>query len=403
MSNYRSKIRRLIWWTMGLAILAGAVFIAMRPQPVLVDVANVSRGRLQVTIDEDGVTRIRDRYVVSTPLSGDLQRIGLDVGDLVVANETVVARLEPTDPSLLDPRTVAQARVHVKSAERKLAVAKAELKKAETGLSYAEAEMSRVRDLLERDATSELDYEEKQLVFQYRTEEARVASIAVEIAEHELELQKAALLLTDPDSSDDADMDLAITAPIDGRILRMYQESSAVLTAGERLMEIGDPLDLEVVADVLSRDAVRISRGDPVSLEHWGGENPLSGRVRLVEPSGFTKMSALGVEEQRVNVIIDLVDPPAKREQLGDNFRVDCRIVVWQSDDAVFIPTSALFRVDDQWHVFKMVGDIAKLTEVSIGKNNGQQAEVLSGLEEGDTVVVHPSDTLEDGSLVKQR
>ena len=288
------------------------------------------------------------------------------------ANETIVARMQPTDPSLLDPRTVAQAKAHVKAAERKLAATKAELKKAETGLSFAETEMGRARELLKKDAASDLEYEEKLLFFQYRTEEARVASIAVEIAEYELELQKSALLLTDPDASDDAEMELAIKAPIDGRILRIFQESSAVLVAGEPLMEIGDPSDLEIVADVLSRDAVRISPGNPVFLEHWGGDQPLRGRVRLVEPSGFTKLSALGVEEQRVNVIIDLVDPPGERAQLGDNFRVDCRVVVWQSDDALQLPTSALFRVDDQWHVFKVEQDIASLTKVTIGRNNGQ-------------------------------
>lgn len=403
MSNYKSKVRRLIWWLMGAALVVAGVVVAMRPQPILVDVENVEKGLLRVTIDEDGVTRIRERYVVSTPLSGDLQRIPWDVGDEVKANETVLARMEPTDPSLLDPRTVAQARAHVKSAERKLAAAKAEKKKADTGLSFAETEVGRMRDLLEQDATSDVEYEEKQLIFQYRTEDARVASIAVEIAEHELELQKAALLLTDPDASDDADMELSITAPIDGRILRIFKESSAVLIAGEPLMEIGDPADLEIVADVLSRDAVRISAGDSVVLEHWGGDRPLRGRVRLVEPSGFTKLSALGVEEQRVNVIIDLVDLPSERSQLGDNFRVDCRVVVWQSDDAVRIPTSALFRIEDKQYVFKIDGDSARLTEVTIGRNNGQDAEVVGGLEFGDTVIVHPSDTLEDGSMVKQR
>ena len=401
--NNKSRIRRLAWWLAGIAIVAGGVFVAIRPRPVLVDVATVKKDSLEVTVDEDGTTRIRDRYVVSTPLSGDLQRIRYDVGDAVRSNKTVVARMEPTDPSLLDPRTVAQARVHVKSAERKLAAAKAEKKKADTGLSYAEAEMGRARQLRDQDATSDLEFDEKLLFFQYRTEEARVAAIAVEIAEHELELRKAALLLTDPDASDDADMELAITAPIDGRILRIYQESSAVLTAGEPLMEIGDPSDLEIVADVLSRDAVRISRADAVYLEQWGGERPLQGRVRLVEPSGFTKMSALGVEEQRVNVIIDLVDPPGDREQLGDNFRVDCRIVVWRSDQALQIPTSALFRNGDQQQVFKVEGDVARLTKVTIGKNNGVAAQVLEGLTTGDVVIVHPSDSLQDGTLIKRR
>ncbi len=198
-------------------------------------------------------------------------------------------------------------------------------------------------------------------------------------------------------------MELLIRAPIDGRVLRVYQESTAVVAAGAPLMEIGDPRDLEVVADVLSRDAVRISAGDPVVLQHWGGERPLSGRVRLVEPSGFTKVSALGVEEQRVNVIIDLTDPPEQRKELGDGFRVECEIVVWQAHDALQLPTSALFRVDGQWHVFTIVDDLAGLTAVQIDHNNGRVAEVIGGLSEGTPVLIHPSDTIEDGSPVAQR
>ena len=342
MSKIQSKVRRIAWWAMGIALLAAAVVIAMRPQPVLIDTAVATEGLLQVTIDEDGVTRIRERYIVSTPLGGRLLRIAFDVGDEVTASQTIIARMEPTDPSLLDPRTVAQARAHVKAAERKLAAAKSELAKAEAAVNFAETEMGRVRELQRRNAASESEFDEKQLLFRQRTEETRVAGFAVEIAEYELELQKAALLLTDPDASDDTDMELAIKAPIDGRILRIYQESAAVLNAGAPLMEIGDPADLEIVVDVLSRDAVRINPGSPVRLEQWGGDQPLAGRVRLVEPSGFTKLSALGVEEQRVNVVVDLVDPPEAREQLGDSFRVDCRVVIWQSDNALRIPTNGI-------------------------------------------------------------
>jgi HlyD family secretion protein len=403
MSKIQSKVRRFVWWAMGIALLAAAVVIALRPQPVLIDTAIASAGPLQVTVDEDGVTRIRERYIVSTPLSGRLLRIAFDVGDEVEASKTIIARMEPTDPTLLDPRTVAQARAHVKAAERKLAAAKSELVKAEAAVNFAETEMGRVRELQRKNAASEAEFDEKQLMFRQRTEETRVAGFAVEIAEYELELQKAALLLTDPDASDDTDMELAIKAPIDGRILRIYQESAAVLNAGAPLMEIGDPADLEIVVDVLSRDAVRINPGSPVLLEQWGGDRPLAGRVRLVEPAGFTKLSALGVEEQRVNVIVDLVDPPEAREQLGDSFRVDCRVVIWQSDNSLRIPTSALFRVDDRWHVFAVIDGVAQLTSVKIGQNNGVQAEVMSGLDSGTTVVVHPGDDLADGVVVKQR
>jgi HlyD family secretion protein len=168
-------------------------------------------------------------------------------------------------------------------------------------------------------------------------------------------------------------------------------------------MELGDPTDLEVVADVLSRDAVQISPGNPVRLRRWGGDAPLAGRVRLVEPSGFTKLSALGVEEQRVNVIIDLIDPPQRRQQLGDGFRVDCEVVVWQSDDVLKVPTSSLFRLDEDWRVFVVEDQVARLRHVEIGKNNGRQAEVLSGLREGERVITHPGDAVEDGVLIAER
>jgi len=257
--------------------------------------------------------------------------------------------------------------------------------------------------LLESGEVSATDFEQQQLRFRHQTEDARAAGFNVDIAEYELELQRAALLLTDPDQDTSAGMELTIKAPIEGRVLRIYQESTAVVTAGAPLMEIGDPTDLEIVADVLSRDAVKISPGDPVVLRHWGGDRPLSGRVRLVEPSGFTKVSALGVEEQRVNVVIDLVDLPGQRAELGDGFRVDCEIIVWDTSDALQIPTSALFRVDGAWHVFTIEAGRAQLALVQIDHNDGTAAEITTGIEAGDQVIPHPSDQIEHGVAVALR
>lgn len=390
-------------WSIVLALVGLATFLALRPRPILVDVAVVQSGPMQVDVEEDGQTRIRERYVVSTPLTGRLMRVTFDVGDRVVADKTVLARMQATDPTLLDPRAVAQARSRVGAAERKLEAAKTELSRIESMLQFSEKEMGRVRQLLAQNAASDREFSERELEFRQRTEEARAAGFAVDIAEYELELERAAMLLTDPDQSDDGDMELLIKAPIDGRILRIYQESTAVVEVGSPLMEVGDPTDLEVVADVLSRDAVQVSPGNPVRLNRWGGDAPLAGRVRLVEPSGFTKLSALGVEEQRVNVIIDLIDPPEKREQLGDGFRVDCEIIVWDVDDVLQVPTSALFRVDDKWRVFVVEEGAAQLTLVEVGKNNGRDAEVLSGLREGDRVIIHPGDSIDQGVMVTQR
>lgn len=398
-----SNIRRLAYWIIGLTLVAAAFFFALRPRPVLVDVATATVGPMDVRVEEDGRTRIRERYVVSTPLTGRLLRITFDVGDIVAADETVLARMEASDPSLLDPRTVAQAKARVRAAERKWEASKSALAKVETALNHAESEMGRVRQLLERSAASDQEFGERELKFRQLSEEARSAGFAVDIAKYELELERAALLLTDPEQRDTDEMELSIKAPIDGRILRIYQESSAVVTAGSSLMEVGDPTDLEIVADVLSRDAARVSPGAPVILQRWGGDRPLSGRVRLVEPSGFTKLSALGVEEQRVNVIMDLIDPPESRHQLGDGFRVDCEIVVWQSDDALQVPMSALFRVDGDWHVFTLSGAIARLTRVEIAHSNGSMAEVVDGIQAGSQVITHPSDLIEDGVQVARR
>ncbi len=397
------RLRRLLYWLIGLSLVGAASYFSLRPRPVLVDVATVATGPMDVRVEEDGKTRIRERYVVSTPLTGRLLRITLEVGDLVTAGQTVLARMQPTDPDFLDPRALAQARARVSAAEQRLQAAKAELAKAEAEVNYAETEMGRVRNLRNKNAASQSEFEAADLAFRLRTEEAKSAGFAVDIAEYELELERAALMLTDPDQEQDSEMELAIKAPIDGRVLRIAQESSTVVTAGSPLLEIGDPSDLEVVADLLSRDAVKVSPGDEVFLRHWGGDRDLRGRVRLVEPSGFTKVSALGVEEQRVNVVIDLIDPPDSRTELGDGFRVDSEIVVWQSNSSLQVPTSALFRVDGQWHVFKVNSTHAHLTPVKIGQNNGVSAEVIEGLEQGSVVITHPSDAVEDGVAVNLR
>ncbi len=402
----KSLVRTLAW-VLGIVGIGAIVLIAMRPQPVLVDTVSAEQGKLLVTIDEDGLTRIKDRYVVSTPLAGRLERVKLEVGDYVAADTTVIATMQATDPSLLDPRAVAQAQARVKAAERRLEAARAEMTKAKSSEEYAHSELVRTQDLEAQNAVSASELESKEMEYRVRSEEARAAGFGVGIAEYELELERAALMLTAPASEvkspGDKGMELSIKAPINGRVLRVYRESAAVLTAGASIIEIGDPLDLEVVTDVLSVDAVRVTLGDPVLLENWGGDRPLQGEVRVVEPSGFTKLSALGVEEQRVNVIIDILDPPQQRETLGDGFRVDSRIIVLEQPDVLKLPTSSLFRVQSAWQVFLVRDGVARQVEVEIGENNGIEAEVLSGVRQGETVIVHPSDAVADGVAVQQR
>jgi HlyD family secretion protein len=389
--------------TIGLAVVAAIVY-ALWPKPVPVDFESVARGPMEVTVDEEGKTRIKERYVVSAPLAGRLRRIALKAGDPVEAGKTVVAVIEPSDPALLDARGLAEAVARVKAAEATAAQAVPNLERAKAALEFAQSDHRRVRQLRERGGSTQQDEENAELQVRTHSEELKAAQFAEQIANYELELARAALVRsrTDGDSASEP-TNFEIRAPIDGRVLRVREESAGVVTPGTELITLGDPRDLEVEVDVLSSDSVAIKPGAPVRFEHWGGEQPLLGRVRLIEPAGFTKVSALGVEEQRVWVLADFVDPPAKREALGDGYRVEARIIVWHSDDVLKVPASALFRQGDEWAVFRDVDGHARLTGIKIGHNNGIEAEVLDGLAEGDVVIAHPSDKVVDGIRVRQR
>lgn len=389
-------------WNLLLVLFAaaavGVVVYAFWPQPIAVDTAEVVRGPMQVTVDEDGKTRIKERYIVSAPLAGRLARIQLDAGDPIQAGETLLAVIEPGDPELLDARELAQAEARVKAAEAALAQAEPGLEKARAALDYAESELARVERLSADDALTKRERDNARLQYRTSSEEFKSARFNTDIARFELEQAKAALLRTQPDGeSETAAWRFEIRAPISGQVLRVFQESSAVVQPGEQLIEVGDAHDLEVEVDVLSSDAVKVSPGNPALLEHWGGERPLKAIVRVVEPSAFTKLSALGVEEQRVNVILDLADPPAERGTLGDAYRVDARIIVWEGNDVLQVPTSALFRRGDKWAVFRINGGYAEQRIVEIGQRNSLEAEVVDGLEAGDRVIVYPSDRIEDG------
>ncbi len=393
--------------------VVGMIGYAMLPKPVGVDLSTVERGPLKVTVDEDGHTRIKEQYVVSAPLSGRLLRIGLDVGDEVIAGETPIARIEPTDPELLDPRARAQSEARVKAAEARLKQATTQLDRAKASMDFAESEVARLRNLREKGAATPSQLDKTEMEFRTTTEDFRAAKFAEEIARFEIELEQAALLRTQGETDverggSEADISegngqFVIRAPITGRVLKLAQESATIVTPGTQLMQLGDPADLEVVVDVLSRDAVRIVPGARAELDQWGGDDPLQATVRLIEPSGFTKISALGVEEQRVNVILDLDDAPQDRTSLGDNFRVEAHIVVWEEPTVLKISNSALFRHEGEWSVFRLNDDHARLQPIELGHQNSLESEVVSGLEEADRIVLHPSDQVTDGVEVFER
>ena len=395
--------RLLLWGVLSLMLLAGLAY-AFWPQAVPVDFATVARGQLIVTVDEEGETRVKDVFVLSAPVGGRARRIEAEVGDPVAAGETVIAEIEPIDPEFLDVRTEAQAEAAVKGAEAALALAQADLESDQAELRFAETELERARRLIEKGNVSEraLDQAERT----YRTSVAAVdtAKAALQMRTFELAHARARLVSPIETLATRGSCDcVPITAPVSGRVLRVLHESEGVVEPGEPLVEIGDPSDLEIVVDLLSSDAVKVRADQVVIIEQWGGDDALSGRVRRVEPYGFTKVSALGIEEQRVNVIIDLTDPPAQWQSLGHGYRVEARIVLWDGSDVLKVPFSALFRNGTDWAVFVDDAARAKRRAVEIGRRTDLEVEILSGLETGERVILHPSTRITDGVRIDER
>ena len=399
----KNLLSRLVLVMIALGVVAAIVF-AFRPQPVAVDGEEVNRGPLEVTVDEDGRTRIRDRYVVSAPLTAQLQRIQLDAGDPVTAGETVVAVLEPVDPALLDARANLESEARVRRAEAALARMQPELDAAIARRDHAAGELDRVKTAFNRQGATQREVDAALLLDRTAREELEAARFAQEIARFELELAQAALIRTQPIAEGGAAPEyLVITSPVNGRVLRLMHESAAVVSPGSPLVELGDPADLEIVVDVLSTDAVQIQPGAAVYIERWGGEHALNGIVRLVEPQAFTKISALGVEEQRVNVIIDFSDPFEMWKALGDGYRIEARIVTWREESVLQVPAGALFRRGGQWSVFVVRDGKAALRSVTPGRRTSLEVQIVEGLEAGEVVIVHPGDTVSEGTSVVAR
>jgi HlyD family secretion protein len=398
------KFRKFLGQLAAGLLAAGLLAYSFWPRPLEVEVGQASRGPLCVTVDEDGKTRIKERYVVSAPLAGRLQRITLRAGDPVTAEQTLLAVIEPADPSLLDERSRAEAEARVKVAEATRKQATAKLERARVAHNLSLKELQRIHQMRVGRETTFQELEAAEHKERMAQEDVKTAQFALQIANFELDLARAALTRTQPRSPGDADSwRFEVRAPVSGRVLRVFQESSAIVAPGQQLLEVGDPGDLEVEVDVLSSDAVKIVPGAKVILDHWGGDEPLLGQVRLVEPSGFMKRSALGVEEQRVNVIIDFVDPPEKRRRLGDAYRVEARIVIWSADKVLKVPSGSLFRRGDAWAVFTVEEGRAQLRRVTVGRSNALETEITSGLQEGAVVILHPGDKIQPGSRVTRR
>src|SRR5215510_3530931 len=382
----------------GAIVVVGIVAAAMWPSSLEVGVTKVVRGPMQVTIDEDGVTRIRDRFVVSAPVAGRLQRVELEPGDPVVGGKTVVARLTTAESPLLDPRTRGELTAGVDAARAAVGQAQAERARAAAELERAQTTLRRQQELMKAGAIASDALDAAETAVMSAQEAARAAEFTVSRTEYELQLARARLQA--PPAAGRA---VEVVAPVSGVILKRFRESETVVPVGDPIVDIGDPSRIEIVADLLSTDAVRISPGAEVLIDQWGGSEPLKGKVRRVEPAGFMKVSALGVEEQRVNVIIDFEDPASAGRKLGDAFRVEVRIVIWKEDNVVKVPVGALFRRGEAWAAFAVNSDRTKLQTVKLGQRNATEAQVTGGLSEGETVVLHPPDTLTDGARVRLR
>ena len=383
----------------GIAVLVAIGYWAFRPGAVPADFAEVTRGSLQVTVDEEGRTRVRDRFVVSAPLPGRMRRIELEPGDPVVAAKTVVAQFQPSDPALLDVRTRAELEARVRAAESALGGARADRERVRAELTFAQSELKRLQQLLEEKVIARRELESAQQQTEALVRALQSADFGVQTAQHQLELARASLL----QSRGSRAAAIPLYSPVDGVILRILQESEAVVPTGQPLLEVGNIRDLEIVSDLLSSAAVPVEAGQPVLIEQWGGDHALHGRVRLVEPSGFTKISALGVEEQRVNAIIDFVDRPGKRPNIGDGYRVEVRIVVSSRENVLKVPASSLFRHENDWAVYVVDNDRAVMRIVQIGERNGLEAEVTGGLSGGERIIVYPSDAVTEGVEVRAR
>ena len=375
----------------GAVVLLSLIVAGLWPQPVPVETVRANVGTLRATVNEEGKTRIKQRYIVSAPVTGQLWRIPLKSGAEVRAGETVVASIEPLLPTLLDARARALA-------EAKRDTAAANLDKARTTHAFASSEWKRFQQLFSAKTVSVQELEAAQM----RDTSAANEETAAESSLRQAEAELAEFTAGADNGTNAARLPRELKAPVNGRILKVFEESARVVTPGTPLVEIGDPADLEIVIEVLSRDGAMIMPGTKVEFDQWGGSEPLQGRVRLVEPAAFTKISALGVEEQRVNVIADLLTPPEQRQSVGDSFRVEARIIVWESANTLKAPAGALFRQGEQWATFVVTNGRAHLRAVKAGRSSGTETQVLEGLNEGEKVVLYPGSRVRDGERVKE-
>ena len=398
----KTAVRRKLFVIGVILVVVSATIYGFIPKAVDVDLVDVSRGPLQVTIEEEGRTRLKERFVLSAPTAGYMQRIGAKVGDSVRKGQTVVA-LEPLRSQALDPRSRAEAEATVSVAQAGLNAAMEKERAATADADYIEKRLERMTNLYAKGSVAKDQLDQIQSEAKKARAVQGAVKAAVDVSRAELERIKKTLQDFTPIGRTEKRDTIYVSSPVDGSIFRIYRESEGTVTVGEPLMDIGNVKNLEVRVDVLSSDAVKIKKGATVLFKRWGGEGSLTGMVRVVEPAGFTKVSSLGVEEQRVLVIADITSPPDVWRVLGDGYRLEAHFVVWEGKDILQVPASALFRSGTKWAVFVEDNGKARRRIVEIGQRNGLTAEIIFGLKEKERVIAHPDDSISDGTRIRLR
>ena len=397
-----AQTRRRVFVISVAAIVVLALVYGFIPKPIPVDTATVSRGPLRVTVEEEARTRVRDRFVISAPVQGFLRRIELDAGDLVKKGQQVAA-LDPARSTVLDPRSRAEGEAAVAAAQAALETAKEKARAASADAEYSRQRLARVKELFDGGYVSKDDYDQAEAAAKKANAVRDSSDSAAGTAKADLDRAKSVLRYSGARYQGGAGESVIVRSPVAGTVLKLHRQSEGVVNVGEPLLDIGDPRNLEVKSEVLSAQAVKIGTGTRVLFERWGGPQVLEGRVRVVEPAGFTKVSSLGVEEQRVLVIIDLTSASGVWQGLGDGYRLDATFVLWEENSVLQVPESALFRKGDGWALFTIEDKRAKLREVNVGRRSGIAAQIISGIPEGAVVIAHPDDTIREGVKVRSR
>lgn len=397
-----TTIRNYLGLIASVIIITVIIGIGFIPRPALVDITIVKRGPLQVTIEEEGKTRVIDHYVLSAPVDGFARRIDLQVGDSVEKDQQIVC-LEPLRSNVLDPRSRAEAEARVSASRAALNVANQNERAAKADAQFAEDEAKRFQQLYESGTIPYDKYQQSITDAQRTKAKLESTKFAVQVAQFEKTAAEAALRYSAAQSPGEVPETVSIKAPVNGEVLKIHHKSEGVVNKGDPLIDIGDPHSLEVEVEVLSRDAVRIKPGTKVEFTRWGGDHSLKGNVRTVEPVGFTKISALGVEEQRVHVIVDIISPKEEWKDLGDGYRVETSFILWEGKDILQVPSSALFHHGDGWALYTANNNVAELRVVETGQRSGISTQILAGITEGEKIINHPGDNLKPGSRVRPR